>query len=197
MNKYLLLTLSIFAVLATVNSSVLDDSEDAKLLVAKNILNNYIVEGLDVTIRYNIYNIGNVAALGVKLKDENFPKAEFELVSGFDTVKWARIPPHSNVSHIAVVRPKVPGLFNLTHATVTYTASEKSTKVQTGYSTEIGQVYIQRLRDYNRRFASHTVDWILFVVMTAPSILFPYLLWFNSKRRYETARPSKKTEKSN
>ena len=69
-------------------------------------------------------------ALGVKLKDENFPKAEFELVSGFESVKWARIPPQSNVTHIAVVRPKVPGLFNFTHATVTYTANEKSPKVQ-------------------------------------------------------------------
>ena len=60
MNKYLFFALSVFAVLVTVNSSVLEDSEDAKLLVAKNILNNYIVEGLDVTIKYNIYNIGNV-----------------------------------------------------------------------------------------------------------------------------------------
>jgi len=68
--------------------------------------------------------------LGVKLKDENFPKAEFEHISGFELVKWARIPPQSNVTHIAVVRPKVPGLFNFTHATVTYSANEKSTKVQ-------------------------------------------------------------------
>ena len=75
------------------------------------------------------------AALGVKLRDENFPRAEFELVSGFDSVKWSRIPPQSNVTHIAVVRPKVPGLFNLTHATVTYTANEKSTKVQVFIST--------------------------------------------------------------
>ena len=40
---------------------VLDtENEDAKLLVAKNILNTYIVEGTDVTIKYNIYNVGNL-----------------------------------------------------------------------------------------------------------------------------------------
>ena len=36
-----------------------EELEDARLLVAKNILNNFIVEGSDIEIRYNIYNIGN------------------------------------------------------------------------------------------------------------------------------------------
>jgi hypothetical protein len=59
---------------------------------------------------------------------------------------------------VAVVRPRFVGAMNLTHATVTYLPNEKSQRVQTGYSTEIGEVYIQRLRDYNRKFASHTVS---------------------------------------
>lgn len=171
---------------ASATGNVLDiDNEDAKLLVAKNILNNYIVEGADVAIKYNIYNVGNLAALNVRLNDENFPADRFEYVTGFNKAKWTKIQPSTNVSHIAIVRPKVVGPFNLTHATVTYTSNEKTSKVQTGYSTEVGEIYIQRLKDYNRRFASHTIDWILFIVMASPSILFPYLLWFNSKSKYE------------
>jgi hypothetical protein len=45
-----------------------EDLEDAKLLVVKSILNNYIVEGLDLSIKYTIYNIGNrFAAAGLPL----------------------------------------------------------------------------------------------------------------------------------
>jgi len=172
-----------------------EDLEDAKLLVAKNVLNNYVVEGLNLTIRYNIYNIGNSPALNVKLVDENFPSEYFEYATGFNVAQWARIPPQSNVTHVAVVSPKLPGLFNITSAIVTYLSSEKATKVQTGYSTELGEVYIQKLKDYNRRFASHTVDWLLFVIMAAPSILIPYSLWYSSKSKYE--KLDKNSKKSN
>ena len=68
--------------------------------------------------------------MNVKLNDENFPADKFEYVSGFNQAKWAKIQPSSNVSHVAIVRPKVIGLFNFTHATVTYTSNEKSAKVQ-------------------------------------------------------------------
>ncbi len=35
------------------------EQEDGKLLVTKNIHNNYVVEGLDITVKYTIYNAGN------------------------------------------------------------------------------------------------------------------------------------------
>ncbi|CAF0705116.1 unnamed protein product [Brachionus calyciflorus] len=192
--KFVILLLSVFLINYVHSDAVNtnEDLEDARLLVAKNVLNNYVVEGLNLTIKYNIYNIGNSPALNVKLVDENFPAEYFEYATGFNVAQWARIPPQSNVTHIAVVSPKLPGLFNITSATVTYLPSEKATKVQTGYSSELGEVYIQRLRDYNRRFASHTIDWILFVVMAAPSIVIPYLLWSSSNSKYEKLEKSGK-----
>jgi hypothetical protein len=97
------------------------------------------------------------AALIVNLQDENFPAGKFEYVDGFSTVNWPKIPASSNVTHTAVVVPKTVGLFNFTHATVSYLSNDKATKSQVGYSTELGQAYIQSSREYNRRFASHTV----------------------------------------
>ena len=80
---------------------------------------------------FNYFLITLRAALNVKLTDVNFQAANlFEYVSGFNTVNWARVLPHSNVTHVAVVRPKFVGLFNLTHAKVTYLPNEKSQKVQ-------------------------------------------------------------------
>ncbi|RNA25209.1 translocon-associated subunit beta [Brachionus plicatilis] len=173
---------------------VADELEDAKLLIAKNVLNNYIVEGLNLTIKYTIHNIGSSPALNVKLQDENFPAEYFEYASGFNVAQWGRIPPKSNVDHVVVVSPKLPGMFNLTSAVVTYLPSEKASKVQTGYSTELGEVYIQKLSDYNRRYASQTINWILFIIIASPSILIPYFLWNSSKSKYQK---SKKLKKSN
>jgi len=186
--KLLLITAFVFCLnFHCFSCLVADESEDAKLLVAKNILNNYIVQDLDITLKYTIYNVGNVPALNVKLEDGNFPSDKFDYVTGANVVRWSKISPANNVSHVAVVRPKIVGAYNFTHAIVSYVANEKSAKVQIGYSTEAGEVYVQRLKDYNRKFASHTIDWLMFAIMAAPSIVFPYFLWFNSKRRYECA----------
>ena len=91
------------------------------------------------------------AALNVNLQDENFPAGKFEYVDGFSTVNWPKIPASSNVTHTAVVVPKTVGLFNFTHATVSYLSNDKATKSQVGYSTELGQAYIQSSKEYNRR----------------------------------------------
>jgi translocon-associated protein subunit beta len=158
-----LILIFILAVISTVSAIGLDDSDDAQLFVVKTIQNNYIVQDLDVSIKYTIYNTGSVPALNVKLIDENFPSTKFEYVSGFTNVKWPKISPSTNVSHIAVVRPKIVGLFNFTSATVIYNPNEKSQKVQVGYSTEAGEIYIQRIKDYNRKFASHLVIYLISV----------------------------------
>ncbi len=93
----------------------------------------------------------------MKLQDDNFPSDKFEYIHGFSAVNWAKIAPSSNVSHVAIVRPKVFGLYNFTHATVTYNPTERGDVTIIGYSSELGPAYIQALKDYNRRFAAHTV----------------------------------------
>jgi len=161
-----------------------DSSASAHLLVSKQIHNKYLVENQDIIVKYNIFNIGNSAALDVQLRESSFPSTDFELVRGQLQLKFDRVAPGTNISHIVVVRPLKYGYFNFTSAEVSYLPLEDAEAV-VGFSSEPGEGVIIPSADFDRRFSSHTMDWLAFALMTLPSLGIPFLLWFNSKSKYE------------
>lgn len=160
-------------------------NENARLLASKTILNNFLVEGKDLTVEYNIYNVGGSTAIGVQLADASFPETDFEVVRGNTNVKWSRIAPGSNVSHIVVLRPLKSGYFNFTSADISYVASEQSEEPQLAYTSSPGEGGIMNFKDYDRKFSPHILDWAAFGVMTLPSLGIPFLLWYSSKSKYD------------
>jgi len=172
--------------LLVLNVNAADEGETsaAHLLVSKQIHNKYLVEHQDIIVKYNLYNIGSSAALDVQLRESSFPSTDFELVRGQLQLKFDRIAPGTNISHIVVVRPLKYGYFNFTSAEVSYLPLEEAEAV-TGFSSEPGEGVIIPSADFDRRFSSHTMDWLAFALMTLPSLGIPFLLWFNSKSKYE------------
>uniref|UniRef100_A0A2I3HJE3 Translocon-associated protein subunit beta n=1 Tax=Nomascus leucogenys TaxID=61853 RepID=A0A2I3HJE3_NOMLE len=158
-------------------------AEGARLLVSKSLLNRYVVEGRDLNLQYNIYNVGSSAALDVELSDDSFPPEDFGIVSGMLNVKWDRIAPASNVSHTMVLRPLKAGYFNFTSAAITYLAQEDG-PVVIGSSSAPGQGGILAQREFDKRFFPHFLDWAAFGVMTLPSIGTPLLLCFPDSKGY-------------
>ncbi|XP_054148671.1 translocon-associated protein subunit beta-like [Melozone crissalis] len=130
------------------------------------------------------------AALDVELSDDSFSPEDFGIVSGMLNVKWDRIAPASNMSHTVVLRPLKAGYFNFTSATITYLAQEGA-QVVVGFTSAPGQGGILAQRDFDRRFSPHFLDWAAFGVMTLPSIGIPLLLWYSSKRKYDTPKSKK------
>ncbi|XP_008047828.1 translocon-associated protein subunit beta isoform X3 [Carlito syrichta] len=147
--------LLVFVVLALFATTQAE--EGARLLASKSLLNRYAVEGRDLTLQYNIYNVGSSA---------------------------------SNVSHTVVLRPLKAGYFNFTSATITYLAQEDG-PVVIGSTSAPGQGGILAQREFDRRFSPHFLDWAAFGVMTLPSIGIPLLLWYSSKRKYDTPKTKK------
>jgi len=172
------------------------DDEESFLFVTKTTLNRFIVQDKELTIKYGLFNSGPTTVFNVQLNDvHSFPKDKFELLAGTLNVKWERINAGSNLTHVAVLKPKQSGITNSTHAVVTYRKSEKNNDVQTAYSSEIGDVYIMTSREYDRRFSSHIIDWILFTAMASPCIGFPFFLWFKSKSKYDKLVAKEKSAK--
>merc|ERR1711917_2263 len=171
--------------LATVTSGDDSASGNARLLVSKRIQNKYLVEGMDVVIHYGLYNVGDNAATDVVLSEVGLGPNDFDIAGGQTVVKIDRIPPKANNTHILVVRPKKFGYFNFTSAEVKYKYNELD-EIKTGFSSDPGQGLIISLKDYDRQFSAHMLDWLAFAVMTLPSIGIPFLLWRSSKAKYES-----------
>merc|ERR1712083_638388 len=167
---------------------------EARLLVGKHIQNKYLVEGMDLVVKYTLFNIGDVAAVDVSLTEHGFGMDDFSIVGGQSAVKIDRLASGANTTHALVLRPKKFGYFNFTSAEVKYRVSEdEDSGIKYGYSSEPGQGLIIALKDYDRQFSAHTLDWVAFAVMTLPSLGIPFLLWWSSKVKYEKiAKGSKK-----
>uniref|UniRef100_A0A915KCA5 Translocon-associated protein subunit beta n=1 Tax=Romanomermis culicivorax TaxID=13658 RepID=A0A915KCA5_ROMCU len=117
--------------------------------------------------------------------------------SGFLTVTWDKLAPGANVSNSVILKPIQFGVMNITAAQVTYYPSETAEKPRVGYTTSLGEYYIYRLKDYERKFASKYFDWLMFFAMLLPTIGLPFFLWSNSKKKYDAfmAKESKSSKK--
>ena len=95
------------------------------------------------------------------------------IISGGQTVvKFNRIPPKSNNSHVLVVRPKKFGYFNFTSAEVRYKSGEEGGVTKIGFSSDPGQGLIIALKDYERQFSAHMVSTILPLVLPLQGYIY-------------------------
>jgi len=165
---------------------------EARLVASKFLLSNYAVEGKEFVIDYRIYNVGDKAALKVTLDDRhNFPTGYFDNVRGLLQVRWDRIGAGSNVTHSVALKPRQFGSVNYTAAIITYLPSEDADGPRMGYTTAPGEGYIYAMKDYERKFSPHYMDWAIFALMALPCLLPPVWFWYRSCKKYQLADSKK------
>ena len=114
---------------------------------------------MDLVVKYNLFNIGDAAAVDITLTEGGFGADDFDVVGGQSAVKFDRLAAGANTTHALVLRPTKYGYFNFTSAEVTYRVSEEEdSETKIGFSSEPGQGVIIALKDYDRQFSAHTVS---------------------------------------
>ena len=88
-------------------------NNEARVLVGKHIQNKYLVEGMDLVVKYSLFNIGDAAAVDLTLTENGFGMDDFDIVGGQPSVKYDRLAPGANATHALVLRPTKFGYFNL------------------------------------------------------------------------------------
>ncbi|CAB3401087.1 unnamed protein product [Caenorhabditis bovis] len=173
-----LLAVGVFA------ADVQTQTKDAFILANKSPLSLYAVENMDLIIEYGIYNVGDKPATKVTLDDRHsFPTQSFDIIQGVLQVTFEKIPAQSNVTHSVVVKPRAFGMFNYTSAQLSY--YNGNDQLHISYTNAPGEGYIYRQREYDRKFAPKYTYFIIFFVLIAPTTLGSYLLFEQSKAKYE------------
>lgn len=158
---------------------------NAKLVVDKEILNKYIVEGRDLVVNYHLINIGGSVARDIKIIDDSFPSDRFDIINGYTKFTIPAIAPGANVTHAVVLRPKQNtwGPHKFSAAKVEYKLNDAG-QLQLATTSELGDAFVVAARTFDRKFSSQFFDWVVFAIICVPSIAGPYYLWQKSDAKF-------------
>ena len=97
----------------------------AHVLAHKRVVEPIVVEGHNMTVTITVTNAGESEARKVKVTDKGFPKEDFELITGEDSLSatYATLEPGASETYSFVVVPLKSGTFYGSAAQVSYLAT--------------------------------------------------------------------------
>lgn len=158
-------------------------SSEPRILVSKKIMSANLVQNNPIIIRYDLHNTGEATAYDITLNDTTFPES-FTVLSGSLRFRLEKIDPSINVLHAVIVSTNVSGQFDFEAAKFSYSVYYGG-GVRRGSSSAPGPRSVKSYVEYVRMNSMQLFEWSVFVLVTVPSLLVPFALWYFSKRKYE------------
>eukprot|EP01138_Halocafeteria_seosinensis_P009248 gb/GECG01009451.1/.p1 GENE.gb/GECG01009451.1/~~gb/GECG01009451.1/.p1 ORF type:complete len:225 (+),score=25.75 gb/GECG01009451.1/:1-675(+) len=150
-----------------------------------------IIKGRNFTVRYSIYNAGNVPALEVTLNDQ-WPQENFHVVSGEYEGEWKEIGPGERVETSVVLIAKVDGVFSAGRAQIAYMYTDQNDNLEERdlSSSTFGRIQIVTENSFKRITNDFFIDWIYFAGLASIPTLIPFMVWnsYRKNAKYATGK---------
>lgn len=182
------LLLCIAAVNADANDAV--DPSSRPLMLFSRTLSGPLVHGRNVTVRYDIRNVGASGASKVYLRDNTFPQSRFDLLSGSFRHTWPTVDAGAAVTLDVLVTPRRAGILFVAPPAITYADHSGQSRVTRLAAPE--SIQVEDLLNYRRRTDRHGLEWALYAASFLLFSAFPALFYSVSAPRADTTAPSKK-----
>jgi len=167
--------------------------EEAFLIVHKNIksdLPGLYAVNKNFTVDIKVFNVGGSSAYEVKVSDI-WPEG-FKLAHGVFDHSWEEIPSKENRTYSLSIIPATEGRFVSTRAKVDYQPGTDASRIQTGYSTSLGNISVVSETLYNKYTATHKYEWTLFGIAAFCSIALPFAFYMYFRFEFPGGVPKPK-----
>lgn len=142
---------------------VAEGGKDRALIAFEKVVTGPLVAGMNVTVTYEIYNVGLHPATGVSLRDSSYPASRFES-EGSTRMQWEALAPGQSVRHSISIRPRRAGQLFVSPPSVSYTDSNDGSQhtSRLASSEDDDAVLVEDLIEFRRRNDTHTTSWSIY-----------------------------------
>jgi len=166
-------------------TGVRDPSNHAgRIVFRKKLLDQTPAVGAPLEIEYTLYNVGNTEVTDISVSDDSWSLDDFSDAKDvkFDVGSIAAGKSHS---HKITLTPSKDGKLKLVSPKITY----KNEKGEfSGEGATQGMVEVLSAQFHARNHASQWMNWLIFLVVAAPSTVFPYMAAENVLAKYSKVK---------
>jgi len=160
-------------------------SHPGRIVFRKKLLTMEPAVGVPLEVEYSVYNVGNTDVTEVRVDDTTWSTDDFSDAAEVNFYQES-IAPGKSYTHKITLTPIREGELKLQTPKISYksTRDGKDATEHEGEGATQGLVKVLSRQYYQRNIASQYMNWLVFLVVCAPSTVFPYMAAENIMNKY-------------